>query len=92
MKIERKDLLWGVGLLLTAVSIVFLWVAILTPLARWAPIWVFETCGRVLQACSFVAIGAGIGAPFKKKMTGAFVCVTVFLLLLMLTHLPSRIR
>jgi hypothetical protein len=91
MKIERKDLIWSTGLLLAAVGIVFFWLLILNSL-QWVPMWFFEAWAMVLQTCVFALVGAGLGAPVKKKTTGAVIGLTVFLLVLLLIHLPSRGR
>jgi hypothetical protein len=92
MRVQRNDLLWSAGLLLTAIGLYVFWGLILGTLVRIVPIWLYEACGGVLQACSFIAIGAAFGAPFKKKTTGAVVGLTVFLLVLLLVHLPGRMR
>ena len=92
MKFQRNDLLWTVRLLLVAIGLYVFWGLILGTLVRLAPIWLYETCGGVLQACSFVAVGAAFGAPFRKKTMGAIVGLTVFLLVLLLVLMPNRIR
>ena len=92
MKFQRNDLLWTVGLLLIAIGLYVFWGLILGTLVRLVPIWLYEACGTLLQACSFVAVGAAFGAPFRKKTMGAIVGLAVFLLVLLLVSLPTRIR
>lgn len=88
--VDRKDALWCAGLLLAAASIFVLWGLIVTPLANSVPLWLFQGTAILLQVCMFLAIGAGIGALFKRRIIGAAIAGTLILLFILLTSLPGR--
>jgi len=89
-RVERKDALWCAGLLLTAAAIFSLWPLIVMPLARSLPVWLFEAVAIVLQVCTLVAVGAGIGALIKRKTMGMTIAFVGILLVAMLIKLPGR--
>jgi hypothetical protein len=89
---NRSDVVWCIGLVAAGISIAILWVKVLIPSVHSIPIWLFQRLGIVTMVCSYAAIGAGIGALFKRKLTGALIVITVVILISLLVALPVRIH
>jgi hypothetical protein len=92
LPINRKDVLWSAGLLLSA--FLFYWFSglIFPFLVHHAPGALLPYIGFVLGALFFTAIGAGIGALLKRMSLGALVGLILYGLVMLLLALPSKPR
>jgi hypothetical protein len=92
LPINRKDVLWSAGLLLSAL-LFYLFSGLIFPiLVRHAPEALLPYIGFLLGAIFFTVIGAGVGALLKRMPLGALVGLILYGLVVLLCLLPSRHR
>jgi hypothetical protein len=60
-----------------------------TIVTKW-PQWIVLPLLSVAAVFELAIVGAGFGAPFKKKLMGATIAVAVGLLFVLLIYLPGR--
>ena len=86
---KRYDFLWCVGLLVAGaggLALSFNVAPFLAP--RW-PQWLLLPMLAIMSLGCSCAIGAGLGAPFRRKLFGAAAGVLLFAVYIMLLYLPD---
>jgi len=89
----KNDLGWTAALLVFGVG--GLWADMHAhPLTHWLvlylPQWLLASIGIVILIAQVAAVGAGVGAPFRRKLLGASLVLFIMLMLSLAIYFPGR--
>jgi hypothetical protein len=92
LRINRNDILWCITLLLSA-CLIYVLTGLLFPFViPHVPLLLLRCVLIMLSTLTFAAIGAGIGALFKRKVLGAIIGMILVGLFILLVALPAPHR